>query len=185
MILRDKTWTEKDRTPRSAPLMDHALVIASDLEKTANVYTDILRLPRHPSAPGLPREWTGFGAGQHAWIRSNDHGTWIALMSPSTPADGKALLGDARFGEGAIMELGVEVADIDAFYDQMKAKGIVMTAGDATRLPDGQKAVTVASTGDRYSYFPLDKSQGMRILVFQRGPKAPSVFYQRDNSSTR
>ena len=160
--------------------MDHVLVIASDLESTATVYTDTLRLQRHPSAPGLPREWMGFGAGQHSWIRGNDHGTWIALMAPSTPADGKAVLGDARFGEGAIMELGVEVDDIDAFYDHMKAKDITMTAGDATSLPSGQKSVLIESSGDRYSYFPLDKSEGMRILVFQRGPKETSIFGKRD-----
>lgn len=179
VLLRDRTWKEQDKTPRNAPRLDHTLVIAADLEKTANVYTDILNLPRHSSAAGLPREWMGFGTGQHAWIRGNDHGMWIELMAPATPADGKALLSDIKFGDGAIMELAAEVNDIDAFYDTMKSKGIIMTAGDSSPLPEGQKSVVVSSSGDRYSYFPLDKSEGMRILVFQRGPKATSIFDRR------
>lgn len=180
VILRDDTWKDSDRTPRSAPRMDHALVITPDLEKLAPTYTDVLRLERHPSAPGLPRAWMGFGAGQHAWIRSNDHGAYVALMAPSTPAHGTRLLEDARFGPGAIMELGVEVADIDAFYDRMKAKGMTMTAGDGTPLPAGEKSVLVESSGDRYSYFPLYRSEGMRLMVFQRGPRETSVFHRRD-----
>ena len=83
-------------------------------------------------------------------------------------------------GDGALVELGVEVSDIDAFYDAMKAKGITMTAGDGVALPAGKKSVAVASSGDRFSYFPLDKSEGMRVLVFQRGPEGTSVFARRD-----
>jgi catechol 2,3-dioxygenase-like lactoylglutathione lyase family enzyme len=180
VILRDNTWKKSDRTPRDAPRMDHALVITPDLEKLAPVYTDVLRLERHPSAPGLPREWMGFGAGNHAWIRSNDHDTFVALMAPSAPADGKRLLEDPRFGPGAIVELGVEIADIDAFHDRMKSKGIVMTAGDGMPLPADRKSVLVERTGDRYSYFPLDRSEGMRLLVFQRGPHETSAFHLRD-----
>jgi len=180
VILRDDTWKEHHKTPREAPRMDHVLVITPDVDKLAPVYTDVLRLPRHPSAPGLPRKWMGFGDGRHAWIRSNAHGAYVALMSPATATGGKRLLDDPRFGPGAIMELGIEVADIAAFYDAMKAKGIVMTAGDSTPLPTGDKSVLIESSGDRYSYFPLDRSEGMRLLVFQRGPRATSAFHQRD-----
>lgn len=180
VILRDNTWKVSDRTPRDAPRVDHALVITPDLERVAGVYTDVLRLARHPSAPGLPREWMGFGEGRHAWIRSNDHGMYVALMAPSTPHAGTRLLEDPRFGPGAIMELGIEVADIDAFYEEMKTMGIVMTAGDDTPLPTGKSAVLVESSGDRYSYFPLARSEGMRLMVFQRGPLATSAFARRD-----
>jgi hypothetical protein len=37
-------------------------------------------------------------------------------------------------------------------------------------------------TGDRYSYFPLDKSEGMRIMVFQRADGAGSALAQRDKA---
>ena len=57
-----------------------------------------------------------------------------------------------------------------------------MTAGDSTPLPTGTKALTVTSSGDRYAYLPLDKSEGMRVLVFQRGPSATSIFQHRDNT---
>ena len=58
----------------------------------------------------------------------------------------------------------------DAFHDAMKAKRITMTAGDGTPLPAGAKAVTTP-TGDRYCYFPLERSEGLRIMVFQRAGK--------------
>jgi len=57
-----------------------------------------------------------------------------------------------------------------------------MTAGDSTPLPTGTKALTVKSSGDRYAYLPLDKSEGMRVLIFQRGPSATSIFQHRDNT---
>jgi hypothetical protein len=82
------------------------------------------------------------------------------------------------------MEIAAEVPDIDAFHDAMKAKGIVMTAGDNTPLPAGAKAVTTP-TGDRYSYFPLDRSEGMRIMVFQRAKGAGSALTQRDKAKAQ
>jgi hypothetical protein len=45
-------------------------------------------------------------------------------------------------------------------------------------LPAGAKAVTGPS-GDRFAYFPLDRSEGMRIMVFQRA-RSGSVFAARD-----
>ena len=79
------------------------------------------------------------------------------------------------------MELAAEVPDIEAFHDAMKAKGITMTAGDGVSLPAGAKAVTTP-TGDRYSYFPLEKSEGMRIMVFQRAAGPDSALAQRDKA---
>ena len=55
-----------------------------------------------------------------------------------------------------------------------------MTGGDNTPLPAGEKAMTNSQSGDRYAYFPLDRSMGMRIMVFQRGDGQQSVFNQRD-----
>lgn len=78
------------------------------------------------------------------------------------------------------MESCVEVTDIDAFHDQMLANGIQMTGGDAVPLPEGEKALTNKQSGDRFSYFPLDNSKGMRIMVFERAGSPESVFYMRD-----
>ena len=66
--------------------------------------------------------------------------------------------------------------------DAMKARDIVMTSDGSTALSGSKKSVHVVGTGDLYSYFPLSKSEGMRILVFQRGPKATSLYTARDAS---
>jgi hypothetical protein len=110
------------------------------------------------------------GDASQSWIRSNERGFGIQVVAaPATPA-GAALL--KKFGQGNIMELAVEVPDIDAFYDQMKSKGIVMTAGDGGALPKGKKAVATETSAIRYNYFPLDRSEGMHIMVYQRAPGA-------------
>ena len=59
---------------------------------------------------------------------------------------------------------------------------IAMTAGDGASLPSGQTSVTVASSGDRYAYFSRDASQGMRIMVVQRGPHPKSILSRRGAS---
>lgn len=165
VVHRDRTWSDDDRTPRSTPRMDHVTVAAADLEATVDVYTRILDLKRRPGAPGLSRDWMGVTGTGQTWIDGNA-GVWINVVAP-TGARGVQVLKDPRFGDGSIIELAAEVSDIDAFYDAMRAKGIEMTAGDGLPLPAGSKAV-MTSTGDRYNYFPRDRAQGMRILIFER-----------------
>jgi catechol 2,3-dioxygenase-like lactoylglutathione lyase family enzyme len=174
VLLRDATWKEGERTPRSGPRVDHVVVLAQDLEKTAKFYTDVLGLRRNPRSSGFPRRWMGLGADRHAWIDGGD-GTWIELVSPAPGSAAAKLLENPRFGDGAILELDVEVPDADTFYDRMRAKGLTMTAGDSTALAAGEKSV-VLPTGDRFSYFPQSASQGMRIMVFQRGSAASSLL---------
>jgi len=180
VLLRDATWTDAERSPRVGPRLDHVVLLAADLEKTATFYSDVLGLRRHSSRLGLRRNWMGVGDNGHAWIEGNGTDLWIEVVSPGSRGPGTALLKSKAFGDGAIMEIGVEVGNLDAFCDRMKVKGITMTVDGETPLPTGKKAVAVGSTGDRYSYFPLTKSEGMRIMVFQRGPKATSLFEVRD-----
>lgn len=180
VLLRDATWTAADRTPRSAPRADHTVVLASDMQKTVDFYTNTLGLHRQSSTSGIRRDWMGVSDDGHVWINGNGRGMWIEVITPSSA--GSSVLKDKRFGDGAIMELAVEVSDIAQFHDAMHAKSITMTAANDAPLPAGKKAVTVPSTGDSYSYFPSNKSEGMRIMVFQRGPKATSVFHKRDNN---
>jgi catechol 2,3-dioxygenase-like lactoylglutathione lyase family enzyme len=179
VLLRDATWSDAQRTPRSSPRVDHTVVLAADLEKSAHFYTSVLELPRLSLSTGLPMPWMGAGAGGRAWIAGNPHGMWIELVQPENSPAGQAILADKRFGDGMIMELGVEVADIAAFNDQMAAKGFHLTRDGKKPLPKGSKAIA-AATGDHYAYLPLDKSEGMRIKVFQRGPKATSLYDARD-----
>jgi catechol 2,3-dioxygenase-like lactoylglutathione lyase family enzyme len=178
VIYRDDTWPAEARPAPSAPRLNHTTVMTANLANTTKVYTDTLGLKTLPLTRGLSRDWMGVGEEPHAWVKTNGS-IWVELVAPSGEA-GKKALGDSKLGDGALVELGVEVSDIDAFHDAMATKGIKMTAGDGIALPAGQKSVTVASSGDRYSYFPLDKSEGMRILVFQRGSADKSVFAQRD-----
>ena len=163
----------------TGPRLDHVVVLGTDLEKTAQVYTGVLGRERYSITSGLRRDWMGMSHGPHAWIDGNGKGFWIEVIAPASPAKTGVL---QKFGDGALIELDAEVKDIEAFYDQLKAKGITMTAGDSTPLPAGTKALTVKATGDRYAYIPLDRSEGMRILIFQRGPGATSIFQHRDNS---
>jgi catechol 2,3-dioxygenase-like lactoylglutathione lyase family enzyme len=165
VFYRDETWGPDRKTPVDAPRIDHVTVAAADLEKTTEVYTQVLELKRAKGAPGISREWMGVSEAGQTWIHGNSN-VWVNIVAPAGTA-GQKVLADARFGDGNIMEMAAEVPSIDAFYDKMKAKGITMTAGDGVALPPGAKAVTSPS-GDRYNYFPLDRSEGMRIMVFER-----------------
>lgn len=178
VYVRDAQWNAGVATPKDTPRLDHVVVLAENLEASANVYADVLRLPRHRLSTGLRRDWMGVDGRRHAWFQGNNHGFWIELVTPAKNAAGRAAL--KKFGDGNIMELGVEVPDIDAFHDRMLAKGLQLMAGDATPLPPGRKSVRDAVSGDRYAYLPLDRSEGMRILVFQRGPRGSSYFHRRD-----
>ncbi len=177
VFYRDETWGPEKKTPASTPRMDHVTVAAGDLEKTLEVYTRTLELRRMVGTPGLPRDWMGVTPTGQAWIHGNSN-VWVNVVAPAG-ATGQKVLADSRFGDGNIMEIAAEVPDIEAFYDSMQAKGITMTAGDGIALPSGSKAVTAAS-GDRFAYFPLDRSEGMRILVFQRAADGKGVFSARD-----
>jgi catechol 2,3-dioxygenase-like lactoylglutathione lyase family enzyme len=182
VIYRDETWGPREQTPQSAPRMDHVTVAAADLEKTAEVYTKVLELQRAAGVPGLRRDWMGVTEGAQTWIHGNA-GVWINLVAPAGDA-GQRLLADPRYGDGNIMELAAEVGDLDAFHDAMKAKGIVMTSDGTTPLAAGTTAVTTP-TGDRYSYFPTDRSEGMRIVVFERARGASGALAQRNAATLR
>jgi catechol 2,3-dioxygenase-like lactoylglutathione lyase family enzyme len=182
VFYRDDTWGPKERTPSTTPRMDHVSVAAADLEKTAEVYTKVLELKRVPGTPGLRRDWMGVTETGQTWIHGNSN-VWVNIVAP-TGTKGAKILQDARFGDGNIMELAAEVPDVAAFYDAMKAKGVTMTAGDDTPLPAGSKAMTTP-TGDRYCYFPLDRSEGMRIMIFERAKGGNGALAQRDSAKVK
>ena len=180
VFYRDETWGPNERTPSNTPRMDHVTVAAADLEKSVDVYTKVLELKRVKGVPGVRRDWMGVTESGQTWIHGNA-GVWVNIVAP-TGAAGEKVLADPRFGEGNIMELAAEVQNIDEFYDAMKAKGIVMTAGDGVPLPAGSKAVSTP-TGDRYAYFPLDRSEGLRLMVFERARNG--AMTQRDGAKPR
>jgi catechol 2,3-dioxygenase-like lactoylglutathione lyase family enzyme len=181
VFYRDETWGPEKRTPANTPRMDHVTVASADLEKSVEVYTKVLELNRVPGA-GLRRDWMGVSETGQAWIHGNSN-VWVNIVAPTGP-EGAKILQDSRYGDGNIMELAAEVADIEAFYDAMQAKGLTMTAGDNTPLPAGSKAVTTP-TGDRYSYFPLDRSEGLRIMIFERAKSGNGALAQRDKAQPK
>ena len=179
VVHRRNAFSEPEfTTSKSAPRLDSVVVLGTEIEKISSVYTDLLQLERLNTNAGVNRKWMDLGDTKHAWINGNSDSIWIELIAPATSGDNTGAL--KTLGEGAITELSVEVADIEAYYDKMQAKNIVMTAGDATPLPNGEKAITDAASGDRYAYLPRDRSKGMRIMVFQRGSGETSFYNQRD-----
>jgi hypothetical protein len=128
VIYRDDTWPSEARPDPSGPRLDFTTVMSANLPNTTKVYTETLGLDTLSLTQGLSRDWIGVGEQSHAWVKTNGS-IWVELVAPSGEA-GKKALADSKLGDGALVELGVEVSDIDAFHDAMAAKGIKMTAGD-------------------------------------------------------
>ena len=134
-------------------------------------------LKRHPAEFGLDGGATNLGDMQCAFIEAN--GVWVQLVQPASAGYVRDLLKEK--GDGYAMEVAAEVDDLDAFYDHMAAKGITMVNCDGSPLAPGAKGLTVEPSGDRHHYFPLNESQGMRIMVYERGPRHTSMLHRRDD----
>lgn len=152
-------------------------ILTEDLSKTAEFYTEVMGLNRHPAEFGLDGRATNLGDMQCAFIEAN--GVWVQLVQPTSTGYVRDLLKEK--GDGYALEMAAEVDDLDAFYDHMAAKGITMVNGDGTPLAPGTKGLTVEPSGDRHHYFPLSESQGMRIMVYERGPRHTSMLHRRDD----
>jgi catechol 2,3-dioxygenase-like lactoylglutathione lyase family enzyme len=173
---RDRTWHET-LDPES-PRVDHVSVLALDIEKTAAFYTDILGLKRHPMVFGVDESAERIGEMSYIFIDAND--VWLAVVQPTGPGPAMDLIG--RRCDGYLMELAVEVHDLDDHYDRMRAMGITMVDFGDQPLAPGTKGSNLEPYGDRYHYFPLGVSRGMRIAVVERGPRGSSLFRQRDEA---
>jgi catechol 2,3-dioxygenase-like lactoylglutathione lyase family enzyme len=165
VIVRDATWTDAQRTPASAPRLDHVVLIAADLEATSRVYTDIMGLAPLPARPGIHRGWLGAGKQHHAWIDANGRGLALEIVQPAAGSEALSALGD-----GTILELAVRVADLDAFAASLRSKGLQPSSGEDA-LPAGTAALTDPETGHRYFYLPQAQCHGMRILMFEGAPR--------------
>lgn len=163
--LRDKQWNDADKTPATAPKFHHVTVLASDFGESLDVYAKILNLPVHPETAGLQRDWMGFSQQKSAFIDANKNGVRIELLSPVGPKKGIV----DQFGDGAIVEIGVETRDIETLAASLRAMGVLLTAGDDTPLPEGKSSVSDGRTGDRYAYLSMKEAHGLRIRIFERG----------------
>jgi len=166
--VRDELWKDEPRDPKGGPRIDHITIVVEDIDKAINFYTEYLDLK------------VGSGEydtdGRTVFINTNET-AWIRLLQPTS---GHALTLLKEKGSGFIMETAIEVDDLDAFYDQMQANSITMVDIDGSALPTGTKAVTVEPYGDRYNYFPLNVSRGMRLRIFERYSSTSSIYHQRD-----
>lgn len=174
--IRDEAWVNEKPRPNS-PRIDRVCILVEDLSRTAEFYTEVMGLKRHPAEFSLDGGANNLGDMQCAFIEAN--GVWVQLVQPTSAGYVRDLLKEK--GDGYAMEVAAEVDDLDAFYDHMAAKGITMVNCDGSPLAPGAKGLTVEPSGDRHHYFPLNESQGMRIMVYERGPRHTSMLHRRDD----
>lgn len=178
---RDRMWQAAAVTP-TGPRVDRIAIIVRDIEKTARFYTHVLGLRRHLETFKLDAGSNHRSGGMRvSFIDAG--GVWLALVQPVGPGPLMEYL--ERKGDGFVAELIVEVDDLAAYYDQMKAMGIQMVDTSGNPLDDREKAHVLVPFGDRIAYFPTDVSQGMVIEVSQRGPRETSLIHRRDRGWTR
>ena len=175
--IRDSMWKDEKPDP-IGPRIDRIAIIVKDLEASASFYTQVLGLKRHPMKFGVDadanKEVGGF---KGTFIYANT--IWLVLVQPEGAGPLMDILTEK--GDGYAAELIIEVNDLAAYYDAMKAKGINLLNIDGTPLDDSKKAHILEPYGDKLAYFPTDVSQGMVIEIFQRGPRSTSLIHQRDD----
>lgn len=176
--IRNSMWENEKPDPNS-PRTDRLAIIVRDLESTARFYTDVMGLKRHPMKFGVDASTNESVGGMKAtFIDAN--GVWLALVQPVGPGPLMDYLNEN--GDGHVAELIVEVDDLGAFYEKMKAKGVTLINIDGTPLSDDKKYHVLEPYGDKLAYIPEDVSCGITIEVFERGPRETSLIHQRDDT---
>lgn len=176
--IRNKQWTNE--TPNAgSPRVDRMAIVVEDIEKTANFYTDVMGLKRHPMKQDIDGDANdNTGGMETAFIDAN--GVWLVLVQPTGPGPLMDLLKEK--GDGYVAELIAEVDDLDAYYDQVRAKGVELVDIDGSPFKNNEKCFVLEPYGDKAAYFPTDVSCGMVIEVYERGPRETSLIHQRDGT---
>lgn len=165
LTIRNKQWEKEKRDPE-APRADHVAILVEDVEKAARFYTDIMGLKRHLKVFDIPPDSNNCGAMKVVFVKaSHTDDVWVQLIQPVSEGHAMDLLNEK--GNGYAMEVGIEVKNIDKVYDDAKAKGITMVNFDGSALAAGEKSA-VSASGDKYSYYPLTDSRGLRIKMYQK-----------------
>jgi hypothetical protein len=76
----------------------------------------------------------------------------------------------------------LEVDDLAAYHDRMKARGVQMVDTGGEPVNPMAKAQVLQPFGDRIAYVPTDVSRGMVIEVSERGPRGTNLIHARDAS---
>lgn len=178
--IRNSDWGDEQRNA-NGPRMDRVGLLVEDIDKTASFYTDILGLNALPEIFDIPADANSIGGMRLAYIKASEEANvWVQLIQPTTAGYAMDLLKEN--GDGFPMEVSIEVSDLDAYVDRVRSQGISMVNFDGSPISDGAKSITLQPYGDKYCYFPLSASQGMRIMVYERGPWETSLVHRRDDS---
>ncbi len=178
LTIRDRMWEGQKADPKT-PRADHISVFVKDLEKAARFYTDVMGLKRHPMLTEIDGGANGeLGGLKMAFIDTN--GVWLELVQPTSAGPFMDLLEEK--GDGYLAELICEVDDIEAYYDQMKAKGVELVDAEGKPFPAGTKSFVIEPFGTRGAYFPSDAAGGMTIQLYQRGPRDTDIMHRRDDA---
>lgn len=178
LTIRDRMWAG-ETSRATGPRVDRIAIFVEDLERTAGFYTDVMGLKRHPMKFGLDGGANADTGGMRGTF-IDAGGVWLALIQPVGEGPLLDLLREK--GDGYLAELIVEVDDLDAYYDSMKAKGIQLESTDGSLLSDHKKSSVLDPYGDKLAYFPRDASCGMTIEIFERGPRNTSLIHHRDDN---
>jgi catechol 2,3-dioxygenase-like lactoylglutathione lyase family enzyme len=132
------------------PELNRILVTSKDPEKAARFFNDVLGQQKDRGGDSVV-----------ASVRTTSDGSraaWIDI-EPAPASDTNA--------DGKIREMSAQVNDISAYYDQIKARGVILVDEHGMPLSANRKYVRSPS-GTRYAYFPESVSRGMRIRIYQR-----------------
>ena len=136
------------------------------MEATASFYTSILGMKRYEKEidTTINNENEKLGGFKACFIDCG--GVWLELVQPI----GEGALMDTlrEKGDGYLGEMCVGVKDLDAYVENMKAKGIQMVNIDGS--PVDSKNSVLQPHGEKMAYFPAEITCGMVVEVVQPGP---------------
>ena len=170
--VRDKMWEGQKPDPRT-PRINHCCVIVKDLQKTTKFYQNIMGWQLSPENFDLTEEDEKVGKLKINYVYTNNEGVWLELVQPVGPGPVMDYLTEQ--GEGCIAEIAIEVEDLGAYYDKMKAIGIQLLDIDWEPLSDEHK-YQVLPDGDKIAYFPSDVACGMVIELIERTSKETGIL---------
>jgi len=90
---------------------------------------------------------------------------YVELLAPVRGPSKEFL---AKKGQGTMFELCVEVESIEAFYDEMKKRGVILCDPMGTPLSPEKKWCSIPGDDNKYAYLPVEKTFGTTIEILER-----------------
>jgi len=101
---------------------------------------------------------------------------YIELLAPVTGPSMEAL---KKKGQGTMFELCVEVDSMKEFYDEMKAKGIVLCDSIGRPLPPEKPYCSIPGDDNKYAYMPADKTYGTTFEILERNTWKRETYWPK------